>query len=264
LTVTASYAIPGKKGYGQLLEGWKLNTIVSLQASQPWLVFDGGDDFSTGSGFGDLADRWNITGNPADFHSGANSIPSCSGFTDNGNVLNTYKTSGVTCTATSGIYGVTSAPLPNSAALATLCANNAQGTHADLVNKLPGTSNLVGAGCFASGNSVLTPPAMGTYGNMGRNIFRDSGFKNVDFSVFKDFKWKERFGAEFRVEFFNLFNHPIFANPFGSSNTSFLGSDPSNAQHFGCGCSTPDVAAGNPLIGSGSSRVMQIGLKLSF
>src|SRR5882762_4586318 len=124
LTVTASYAIPGKKGYGQLLEGWKLNTFVSLQTSQPWLVFDGGDDFSTGgSNFGDLADRWNINGNPADFHSGANSIPSCSGFTDNGNVLNTYNTSGVTCTATSGIYGVTIAPLPNSAALATLCAN---------------------------------------------------------------------------------------------------------------------------------------------
>ena len=74
----------------------------------------------------------------------------------------------------------------------------------------------------------------------------------------------ERFGAEFRVEFFNLFNHPIIANPFGSSNTSFLGSDPSGTSHFGCGCSTPDVAAGNPLVGSGSSRVMQLGLKFTF
>ncbi len=31
LTVTAAYALPGKKGFGQLLEGWKLNTIVTLQ-----------------------------------------------------------------------------------------------------------------------------------------------------------------------------------------------------------------------------------------
>jgi hypothetical protein len=115
-----------------------------------------------------------------------------------------------------------------------------------------------------AGNSVLTPNALGSFGNAGRNIFRDSGFKNVDFSVFKDFRWKERLGAEFRVEIFNLFNHPIIANPFGSSNTSFLGSDPSNSGKFGCGCSTPDVAAGNPLIGSGSSRVMQLGLKVSF
>ena len=110
----------------------------------------------------------------------------------------------------------------------------------------------------------MTPPPMGSFGTMGRNIFRDSGFKNVDFSVFKDFRFKERFGAEFRVEFFNLLNRAIIANPFGSSNTSFLGSDPSNSGHFGCGCSTPDVAAGNPLVGSGSSRVMQLGLKLTF
>jgi hypothetical protein len=78
LTVTAGYAIPGKKGYAQLLEGWKLNTIVTVQGAQPWLVLDatGSDDFSSGgSGFGDLTDRWNITGNPADFRSGKNSIP---------------------------------------------------------------------------------------------------------------------------------------------------------------------------------------------
>jgi hypothetical protein len=112
----------------------------------------------------------------------------------------------------------------------------------------------------------MTPNAFGQFGNMGRNMFRDSGFKNVDFSIFKTFTFKERFGAEFRWEIFNIFNHPIFANPYGSSNTSFLGADPSkaNGTAFGCGCSTPDVAAGNPLIGSGSSRVMQLGLKLTF
>jgi hypothetical protein len=265
LTVTASYAIPGKKGFGQLLEGWKLNTIVSLQTPQPWLVFDTGDDFSTGhSGFGDLADRWNITGNPADFKSGSTSIPFCSGFAiiTPDTITAKIDTTGATCSQTSGIYGTTSTPA-NSAAFITNCVANTAGT----LSTTPGgltTNNLPRAGCFASGNSVVTPPAMGTYGNMGRNIFRDSGFKNVDFSVFKDFKFRERFGAEFRVEFFNLFNHPIIANPFGSSNTSFLGPDPSNPGKFGCGCSTPDVAAGNPLIGSGSSRVMQLGLKLSF
>jgi len=38
----------------------------------------------------------------------------------------------------------------------------------------------------------------------------------------------------------------------------------STSSTFGCGCATPDVAAGNPLVGSGSSRVMQLGLKLTF
>ena len=273
LTVTAGYAIPGKKGYAQLLEGWKLNTIVTVQSPQPWLVFDGSDDFSTGhSGFGDLTDRWDFFGNPSDFRSSANSIPYCSGFTDNGNVANTYNTSGVTCSSTSGIYPTVaiSASTANTTKWAAMCAANAQGTHANLATNpiTPGTSNLAAVGCFADGNSVMTPNAMGTFGNMGRNMFRDSGFKNVDFSVFKSFTFRERFGAEFRWEIFNLFNHPIFANPYGASNTSFLGADPSkslgNGFAFGCGCSTPDVAAGNPLIGSGSSRVMQLGLKLSF
>jgi hypothetical protein len=43
-----------------------------------------------------------------------------------------------------------------------------------------------------------------------------------------------------------------------------LGDDPSKGGSFGCGCATPDVSAGNPLIGSGSNRVMQLGLKLMF
>jgi hypothetical protein len=98
---------------------------------------------------------------------------------------------------------------------------------------------------------------------MGRNILRDRGFKNVDFSVFKDFKFKERMGAEFRVEFFNVFNHPNFANPYGAAVGAGF-NDPSGTSSFGCGCTTPDVAAGNPLVGSGSSRVMQLGLKFTF
>jgi hypothetical protein len=246
LTVTAGYAIPGKKGYGQLLEGWKLNTIVTVQTAQPWLVLDsksGGNDFSTGgSGFGDMTDRWNITGNPADFRSSANSIPYCAGPN--------------ACTQTSGIYFTSTG----------VADGWSKCVAADAAYSTPATSTLAKAGCFVStnGNSVLTPNALGTFGNMGRNIFRDSGFKNVDFSVFKDFKFRERFGAEFRVEFFNIFNHPNIANPFGSSNTSFLGALFKSPSTFGCGCSTPDVAAGNPLIGSGSSRDMQLGLKLTF
>ena len=55
---------------------------------------------------------------------------------------------------------------------------------------------------------------------MGRNIFRDSGFKDVDFSVFKNFTFKERYDAQFRLEIFNIFNHPIVPNPYGASNGS--------------------------------------------
>ena len=127
----------------------------------------------------------------------------------------------------------------------------------------PDPNTLAVGGCWVKGNSVMTPPVNGTFGTMGRNIFRDAGFKNVDFSVFKDFKWRERLGAQFRVEIFNLFNKPNLANPYGASTNGNSGDDPSGG-FFGCSCNTPDVSAGNPLIGSGSSRVMQLGLKLMF
>src|SRR5437879_10535058 len=128
----------------------------------------------------------------------------------------------------------------------------------------PENASLGSFGCFVVGNSVMTPPAADKFGNMGRNIFRDSGFKNVDFSVFKTFTYKERFSAQFRVEFFNLLNHPLYANPYGSANGWVVGNDPSLPKTFGCGCATSDVAAGNPGIGSGGPRSMQLGLKLQF
>ena len=238
-TLTATYNIPGIKGFGQLLEGWRLNTIVTLQSGQPWYVNDTNNDFS---GSGDTADRWDFFGNPEDFNSGASSIPFCSGPGANG------------CSVKSGVSGIKS--------FFSASASTAMWTKCTAV--APDPTTLATGGCFVNGNSVMVPPTFGTYGTMGRNIFRDQGFKNVDFSVFKEFKIKERYGAEFRVELFNVFNKPIVANPYGASNGSGLGIDPSSPDTFGGGGATPDVAAGNPLVGSGSNRVMQLGLKLTF
>jgi hypothetical protein len=243
-TLTATYEIPGKNGYGQLLKGWKINSIVSLQTPQPWLVQDTANDFSGQgvNGGGDLSDRWNFYGNPGDFKSGSSSIPWCD-----------FSSDSPTCTSVSGISGLTTT-YPS--LLAQRCLAVA-----------PDRDTLEQGGCYvsANGKSVMVPPKAGTYGTMGRNTFRDSGFRNVDFSIFKNFTFKEHYNAQFRFELFNIFNHPLIANPYGASNGSYLGVDPgASPQTFGCGCATPDVAAGNPLVGSGSSRVMQLGLKLTF
>ena len=61
---------------------------------------------------------------------------------------------------------------------------------------------LANLGCFAFGNSILIPPAYGTLGPVSRNIFRDSGFKNWDFSISKSFTFKEGLRAQFRVGVF--------------------------------------------------------------
>jgi len=56
-------------------------------------------------------------------------------------------------------------------------------------------------------------PTPYTYGSAGRNSLRGPRYTDVDFSIFRDFKFAERYTAEFRAEAFNLFNHPNFANP---------------------------------------------------
>lgn len=53
----------------------------------------------------------------------------------------------------------------------------------------------------------------GTYGNSGRGMFRAPGQSSIDFSVFKDFKIRERFNTQFRTEMFNILNKANFGAP---------------------------------------------------
>lgn len=59
---------------------------------------------------------------------------------------------------------------------------------------------------------LVGPDATG-YGNVGRNCFRGPSQKNVDFTLSRTFHLSEHQGLSFRAEFYNLFNHPSFANP---------------------------------------------------
>jgi Carboxypeptidase regulatory-like domain/TonB dependent receptor len=236
LTVSLTYAIPGTKGYGQAFEGWELNSIITLQSPQYWGTIDMGTD---ASGVGPLPVsppatspiRWNFYGKPNDFKSSAASIPFFGGNNSPSN------------------------PTDNAGC-------NAKALALDGGSPGAATEALAFFGCYVKGNSMMLPPPLGTFGTMGRNIFPDSGFKNVDFSIAKNWHFGERLRAQFRAEFFNIFNHPNLANPYGGQN-GFGQNDPSTGA-FGCGCATPDVAAANPVVGSGSSRSVQLGLKLIF
>jgi hypothetical protein len=237
VTFSLTYAIPGKKGYGQALEGWELNSIITLQSPQHWGPMDEGTD---AAGIGPLPVsppanapiRWNFYGNPNDFKSGPSPLPFFPG------------------------KAIQGAPTDNAACNAKALALDGGNTAG------PASTALNLFGCYAKGNSIMIPPALGTFGNMSRNMFPDSGFRNVDFSLAKNFHFGDRLRAQFRAEFFNIFNHPNFANPYGGQNGFGL-NDPS-AGGFGCGCATPDVAAANPVVGSGGSRAVQLGLKLVF
>jgi hypothetical protein len=263
-TASLTYNIPGVKGFGQLLEGWKLNSIVNIASAQPWQTYDFTDNFS---GTGELADRWNVSGNPADFSSGKNSFPYCTGFASNGGALSNSSTANVSSAGVSCVIANPYGGVISGSSLVPQNLNSAQTAAAAsgcLAHATSGVT-LTNIGCYISnnGNSFITPPALGSYGNMGRNIFRDQGFKDWDASIFKDFTFKERYSIEARWEVFNVLNHPIAANPSGASSSVNTGNSPGNGA-LGASFLTPDFAAGNPLIGSGSERVMQVGLKLTF
>lgn len=222
-TLALTYALPAVKSKLQLLEGWQMNSIVTLQGGTPYNVYDGvqnGDDISL---TGELSDRWDFFGKPNDFKATPAGIPFFTGATN------------------------------------TACAAKALFLDGGVAGAM--TQSLSSFGCYANRGSIMIPPALGTFGTMGRNLFRGPGFYNWDFSVVKDTRLGERLKMEIRAEFFNILNHPHFANPEAST---LLNEDPSSPGLFGASNATPDVAAANPVIGTGGSRNIQFGLKFIF
>jgi hypothetical protein len=66
---------------------------------------------------------------------------------------------------------------------------------------------------FAGAKDAFAIPANFTYGNAGRNILRSDNLNQFDFTAMKEFAITEATRVQFRAEFFNLFNHPVFALP---------------------------------------------------
>jgi hypothetical protein len=236
-TFSPTYAIPGMKSPGQMLEGWALSSILTLQTGSPWYPLDATTDDFLGTGensdqsiVGSVIQTWNYSGPRSAFKPGPTSIP-CFG-----------KLAGCTpyVGGTPPAECITAAQAPY--------AGNAQ-------LQALAVASLNNSACYEQAGGILTPPAYGTIGNAGRGIFNGPNYYNVDLSVSKDWKLKERFGVQFRFELFNLFNRADFGAPTTDPSKGFSG-------HFGCSCSTPDSS--NPVLGSGGPRHIQFGLKLTY
>ncbi|HEX5706798.1 MAG TPA: carboxypeptidase regulatory-like domain-containing protein [Pyrinomonadaceae bacterium] len=94
-------------------------------------------------------------------------------------------------------------------------------------------------------------PAQGRIGNLGRGIVRGPSIKNVDFSVAKNWRLRERFGMQFRAEMFNVFNTVNFR----AHNLSVAGGGiENNFSNGGFGRANSTRGA----------REIQFGLKFSF
>ena len=138
------------------------------------------------------------------------------------------------------------------------CDFNADGTTNDRVD-MPASGADLGAidqdrwlsGIFTPADFTL--PGVGGVGNEPRNAFRGPGFRNIDFSLFKNFDVPGTRGprsAKFqvRLELFNALNWANFNNPSGSLTAGTFGR----------------VTSARGSTQSGGPRVVQIGGKYIF
>jgi len=91
---------------------------------------------------------------------------------------------------------------------------------------IPGScTNGVNTPCMTASQFAPSFAATGVlngFGTMGRNALYGPHFFNVDMSIMKGFRIKERLTFSFGAQFYNLFNHPNFDNPVDDiSNPSF-------------------------------------------
>ncbi len=125
-----------------------------------------------------------------------------------------------------------------------------EGTHAPdrFINlsafKVPCTLDPAGDGSAAS-----CLPGTWHFGSLGRNALRGPGYRNVDFSIFKDTPITEGVKIQLRAEIFNIFNHPNFSNPllpsFAADFTSSIDPVTGRGTGFLPITVTPDVGIGN-------------------
>ncbi len=66
-------------------------------------------------------------------------------------------------------------------------------------------------------------PEIGTFGNVGKGALRGPNSWTWDMGFFKDFPFAERYKVQFRVEYFNIFNHANFGSPASSLSAAGFG-----------------------------------------
>ena len=97
--------------------------------------------------------------------------------------------------------------------------------------------------------SVFANPALGTFGNVGKDAFNGPSHWNMDMALIKNFypvKAHENVTVQLRGEFFNIFNHPQFGDPTATFSSGNFGQ------------------IRGTIGGASDYRIIQFALKLSF
>jgi hypothetical protein len=135
-----------------------------------------------------------------------------------------------------------------------------------------GTTNYLNLSAFAAPCAQPDIPDLACFsgahfGSSPRNKFYGPHYRNFDFSLTKDTKLGERVNMQLRADFFNIFNHPNFANPLlPSFNVLWDGGIDNTGRGTGFFplSVTPDVGAQNPFLGGGGPRDIEVAVRFSF
>ena len=97
--------------------------------------------------------------------------------------------------------------------------------------------------------AAFAPAAEGIQGTLGRNVLSGFGMSQIDLAVRREFRLHDQMRLQLRIEAFNAFNHPNFADPVQYLTSPVFGQSPSMLNMM--------LGTGSP--GSGLSPILQTG-----
>ena len=114
------------------------------------------------------------------------------------------------------------------------------------------------AGSWKINPAAFSIPKGVVQGELGRNVLSGFGAAQVDLTLRRQFRLKERLSLQARADFFNIFNHPNFASPINYlSSPQFGQATQMLASVLGSGGSGGSL---NPLYQIGGPRSAQLAL----
>lgn len=121
-------------------------------------------------------------------------------------------------------------------------------------------SNVAG-GKELNASAFIVPTGI-VQGNLGRNVLNGFGAAEVDLTLRRQFRLRERLSLQARADFFNIFNHPNFGPPVSYLSSPLFGQA---TQMLGTSLGTGGQNGGlNPLYQIGGARSVQFALKVLF
>lgn len=112
--------------------------------------------------------------------------------------------------------------------------------------------------------AAFAAPLPGVQGNMPRNALRNFAWRQLDFTLRREFPIHENIKLQFRADVFNISNTPFFAITGNSLNLGNAAFGTSSAMLDNSLFASGTVAGFNPLYQMGGPRSMQLSLKLVF